>query len=307
MHIHARSLTYFDTIRRSGSIREAARRLHVASSAINRQLLKLEEEIGAQLFDRLPGGLKLTAAGEIFARHVITVLQDEQRVVSELDGLRGIRQGEIKVLTIEGLNSDFLPAILERTLKRYPALRVQTRTAGSAVIAQAVVNGDTDIGLAFALARTKDLQQVGVGRFQLGAILRPDHPLAGQVCVTFAECARYPLILNSGALSIQAALAPLLLNHKKPLTVLTETDSIELMKNLALRGLGIAFQTRLGLEYEQAHRLLVHVPLCTPRPIVSDLGVYVRAGRSVPPALDAFIRIVEEELATREAEEPTIS
>ncbi len=160
MHIHARSLTYFDTIRRSGSIREAARRLHVASSAINRHLLKLEEEIGAQLFDRLPGGLKLTAAGEIFARHVITVLQDEQRVVSELDGLRGIRQGEIKVLTIEGLNSDFLPAILERMLKRYPALRVQTRTAGSAVIAQAVVNGDTDIGLAFALARTKDLQQV---------------------------------------------------------------------------------------------------------------------------------------------------
>ncbi|PBX80672.1 hypothetical protein CJT70_33610, partial [Pseudomonas aeruginosa] len=42
---------------------EAARRLNVASSAVNRQILKLEDEIGAPLFDRLPGGLRLTGAG----------------------------------------------------------------------------------------------------------------------------------------------------------------------------------------------------------------------------------------------------
>jgi DNA-binding transcriptional LysR family regulator len=50
MHIHARSLAYFDMIRRCGSIREAARRLHLASSAVNRQLLQLEEEFGTPLF-----------------------------------------------------------------------------------------------------------------------------------------------------------------------------------------------------------------------------------------------------------------
>jgi hypothetical protein len=60
MRIHSSAIHYFDAVRRAGSIREASRRLNVASSAVNRQILKLEAEIGAPLFDRLPGGLKLT-------------------------------------------------------------------------------------------------------------------------------------------------------------------------------------------------------------------------------------------------------
>ncbi|WP_347614235.1 LysR family transcriptional regulator, partial [Comamonas thiooxydans] len=91
MHIHARSIRYFDMIRRCGSIREAARHLHVASSAVNRQLLQLEDEIGSPLFERLSSGLRLTAAGEVFSRHVITVLQDEHRLSTELELLRGVR------------------------------------------------------------------------------------------------------------------------------------------------------------------------------------------------------------------------
>jgi DNA-binding transcriptional LysR family regulator len=74
LRLHARALLYFDAIRKAGSIREAARRLHVASSAVNRQLLELEDQIGAPLFERLPAGLQLTAAGEVVARHVIVVL-----------------------------------------------------------------------------------------------------------------------------------------------------------------------------------------------------------------------------------------
>jgi DNA-binding transcriptional LysR family regulator len=178
MHIHARSLNYFDMIRRCGSIREAARRLHLASSAVNRQLLKLEEEIGAELFERLPSGLKLTAAGEIFAGHVITVLQDEQRLVGELDSLRGLRRGDLGVLGVEGLNSEFLPAVLERRLKRYPLLRVRTRTTGSTAIAQAVIEGEADVGLGFSLPRTPELRQSAVGRFRIGS----RDSSAGELC-----------------------------------------------------------------------------------------------------------------------------
>lgn len=300
MHIHARSLTYFDMIRRCGSIREAARRLHVASSAINRQLLKLEEEVGAELFDRLPNGLKLTAAGEIFASHVITVLQDEQRLASELDGLRGLRRGELTVLAVQGMNSELLPAVLERMLKRYPMLRVRMRTCGSAEIVKAVISGETDIGLGFGLPRTQDLRQTAVARFPIGAVIPASHPLANQASVSFAECARYPLILPQPEMSMHATLSSIMLNHKKPVTVLTQTDSIEMMKNLVMRGLGIAFQTQFGIEHELNQRLLVHVPLMAPGPIINELGVYVRAGRSMPPAVDAFIQMASEQLQEQE-------
>ncbi|MFC3125555.1 LysR family transcriptional regulator [Pseudoroseomonas globiformis] len=78
-HIHAPAVPYFDAVLRAGSIREAARRLSVASSAVNRQVLTLEAELSANLFERLPAGLRLTAAGGVLAEHADTVLRDTER------------------------------------------------------------------------------------------------------------------------------------------------------------------------------------------------------------------------------------
>jgi len=303
MHIHARALTYFDMIRRCGSIREAARRLHVASSAVNRQLLQMEEEVGTPLFERMSTGLQLTPAGEVFSLHVITVLQDERRMVSELEMLRGIRRGSISVMSVEGLNADLLPTCLERMVTRYPTIRMQVESAGSAQTAAAVVQGDADVAIGFAFERSDALRQCAVGRFALGAVVRHDHPLAQLSQVTFAECARYPLILAAPQLSIHALMKPLLAHHKRALTVLLKTASVELAKTMVGRGVGVAFQTRLGLEREMADGRLVHVPLKAQIRLTTELGVYVRAGRKLPTAVEAFIRILAEEIERREAEE----
>ncbi|RYZ03192.1 MAG: LysR family transcriptional regulator [Comamonadaceae bacterium] len=307
MHIHARSLAYFDMIRRCGSIREAARRLHVASSAVNRQLLQLEGEIGSPLFERLPGGLKLTAAGELFSRHVITVLQDEQRLAGELELLKGIRRGALNLVAVEGVNADLLPAVLERMMTRYPTIQFRVRSTGSADAASAVVSGDADVALSFSLHRNEALRQCAMGRFQLGAVVRAGHPLAALPSVAFTECARYPLILPSAELSIHETLKPVIAHHKRALAVLLEASSLELAKSLVARGLGVTFQTRIGLEREIAERRLAFVPLQAQARLLTELGVYVRAGRMLPAVVDAFIRVVAEELDRRQAEEPALA
>lgn len=61
--------------------------------------------------------MKLTAAGEIFARHVISVLHDEQCLVAELDALKGVRCGHLRVVAADGLSSDFLPRVLGNDAK----------------------------------------------------------------------------------------------------------------------------------------------------------------------------------------------
>lgn len=63
--IFARFTRYFDEVARHGSIRKAAEELSVSASAIDRQLLQAEEAFGVALFERLPRGVRLTAAGEI--------------------------------------------------------------------------------------------------------------------------------------------------------------------------------------------------------------------------------------------------
>ncbi|MGY8818192.1 MAG: LysR family transcriptional regulator [Pseudomonadales bacterium] len=300
LRIHSPAIHYFDMVRRCQSIREAARRLNVASSAVNRQILKLEAEIGSPLFERLPAGLRLTAAGEVFARHVLVVLQDAARASSELDALQGLRTGHVEIATVSGVTVDLLPSVLEGMTARYPHITVGVTSLGSQAIPEAVTSGQADIGIAFALRRTADLQQLGVGHFRLGAIVPADHPLAGRREVSFSTCAEHRLILAKSDLSIHHLLAPVLARTRSPQKAALETSSVELAAQMAKRGAGIAFQTRIGIEAELSTGTLVHLPLNDNGQVLSDLGVYVRSSRYLPVAVDAFVRALCEEITRRE-------
>ena len=295
MRVHAKAIRYFDTIRRAGSIRAAARQLHVDASAVNRQLLNLEEEIGLPLFDRLPGGLRLTQAGEIFTQHVINILQDEQRTSLELAKLQGVKRGEVRLASVEGLNTDFLPKVLEAMLHRHPEIQVHTYTHGSKRVGELVLSADADIGLAFSMPPHAELRCIGAGRFRLGAIMAADHPLAQRASVSLRDCARYPLILATPNLALRTLMDPLLATLPSPTPLQLHTDSIELMRQMAARGLGVAFHTRVGLDPLLANGRLVYKNLRGNAP-KANLGIYVRAERVLPPAVDLCATLLSEAL-----------
>lgn len=300
LRFHAPAIAYFDAVRRYGSFREAARQLNVASSAVNRQILHLEDEIGSPLFDRLPGGLRLTPAGEIFTRHVTVVLQDTERVRSELDAMRGLRAGHVEIVTVEGVTVDLLPVVIGRMQSLYPQVSVGVSTVGSTAIPEVLASGNADLGLAFSLPRNETQQQLAVANFHLGAIVAPDHPLAVHRRISFSTCASHPLILAKSDLSIHHLLRPALTQTREWGKAAVVTGSVELAKQLAIRGVGVAFQTRIGIESELREGRLVHIPLVHGHSIRSDLGLYSRSGRFLPVAADAFARALADEMAVRE-------
>jgi DNA-binding transcriptional LysR family regulator len=300
LRIHARAINSFDIIRRCGSIRGAARLMNITASAANRQLLALEEEVGEPLFERLNAGLRLTAAGELFANHVINVLQDAQRLRSDLDGLRGLRRGSIHIMAVEGLQSTLMATLATQMLSKFPLVEL-TNTAGSSTgIFNAVASGDADAAIGFPAQRNPALRQAAVGRFTFAAIAPPTHALASKREVTFAECARYPLILPTPNMSMYSVLQGLFKSHERPIKVALRTGSIELMKKLAAEGVGVAFNTLVATERELEAGKLVQIPLKTPKKLFWEMGVYVRAGRSLPPALDAFVQLAAQEIERRQ-------
>lgn len=303
MRIHAAAILYFDAVRRAGSIREAARRLNVASSAVNRQILKLEAEVGTPLFERLASGVRLTSAGEALARHVLVVLQDLERARSDIEGLKGARIGHVSVAAVEGVCGALLPAVIGRLRERTPRVTISADPMGSFAIPKAIAEGDADVGIAFSLPRQSELRQVAVARFRLGAVVAPDHPLAGRDKVGLSACFDYPVIMPSGDLSIAQLLAPAMARLSRHVQPAVRSSSIELMRELAERGTGLAFQTRVGLERLIDEKRLVHVPLDAGGPIWCDLGIYVRAGRALPSTLDLLLQLLGEELRNREAAE----
>ncbi|WP_339530402.1 LysR family transcriptional regulator [Pseudomonas mucidolens] len=303
LRIHSPAICYFDMVRRCHSIREAARRLNVASSAVNRQILKLEDEVGAALFERLPGGLRLTAAGEILTRHVTLVLQDVERIRGALEGLQDVQTGHVEIATVEGATVALLPAVLKRMRLRYPAVTVGVTVQGSQSIPAAVINGQADLGLAFALPHSAETSQLCAGHFRLGALVAPGHPLASHTRVSYATCAEHGVIQANSELSIHHLVAPL---HKHTAVAhkpLLRSNSMELARQLVRQQLGVAFQTRIGVEADLARGELLHIPLNDQGGIFSDLGLYARKGRDLPTAVRSMAHLIAEEIALREREE----
>lgn len=240
LRIHSPAVRYFDAVRRAKSIREAARQLNVASSAVNRQIIKLEEEIGAPLFDRLQSGLVLTPVGEALARHVISVLQDLDRTGSDIADLQDARAGHITVAVVESVAASILPDVIDRVRAKAPRMTFTIAVMGSFDIPHAIAEGEADVGVAFALRKTSELHQVFVSQFRLGAVAKPNHPLAKKKSVTLPSCLGYPLILATPDLSITNLLEPVLSGGPSYLSPVITCGSVELMQELVIRGHGIA-------------------------------------------------------------------
>lgn len=302
LRIHAPALHYFDTVRRAGSMREAARQLSIASSAVNRQILKLEAELGTPLFDRLPAGLQLTAAGAVLAQHVTMVLRDLERAGSALDALEGLQVGHVAIATLEGLCHRILPETLAAAHARHPRLSFGISILDTGRIPAAILEGEAHLGLAFEVRAQAGLRPLAQARLRLGAVMRADSPLAGRRAVTLRDCLAQPLILPKANFANRDQLHPLFFQSRLRDGGQFEAGSVEMMKQLALRGLGIAFMTRIGLEAALEAGDLVHVPLQHQRrPVVSRLGLYARADTALPVAADAAAQMLAATMRAAEA------
>jgi DNA-binding transcriptional LysR family regulator len=287
--IHAASLHYFDAVRRAGSIREAARRLNVASSAVNRQILALEAELQTPLFERLSSGLKLTAAGEILARHVIGVLRDAERVQSELGALKGLQAGHVELVTLEGLCHHIVPGAIARTSARYPRVSIGVGILGTEEIPAAVAEGDAHLGLAFEVRPRPELRLIAAARFRLGAVVLPGSSLAGQPSLKLSSLREFSVILPKANFANRVQLDQAMFRAGMTSGGRLEAGSIDLMKQLVLQGLGVALMTPVGLEAEIASGQLVHVPLRQGSGFIeSELGLYARANTPLPLAAQMF-------------------
>src|SRR5579871_6682956 len=127
--LHAAALYYFREVARVGSIRKAASSMNVAASAINRQIINLEKQLGTPLYDRLPGGLRLTVAGELLLRHAIDTLHDFDRV-------------RIAIAALDSLLVDFLPRAIDRFRVDFPAVTYSVMTAQPPDVPKMVAAGD---------------------------------------------------------------------------------------------------------------------------------------------------------------------
>jgi len=297
MPVFSPFIRYFDEVARQGSIRRAADRLNVAPSAVNRQILKLEDELGAPLFERLPRGLRLTAAGEILVESVRRWQQDYGRARAQLEELRGLRRGHVGIAVVEGAIAEFVPDVLTRFNRAYPLVSFAANVHGSEGVLRRLRAGEAEIGILFNPPLNPAIRIAQATRFRLGAVVPPDHPLTKKRAVRLRDCAEYPAIISAEAVSLRAVLDAALARSRVRLQPVAESNSIAVMKALARRGVGIAYLTTLDIALEMGAGDLVYIPLQDSAIPTSTLSVCVAAERHLSPAAALLAEHFSETLA----------
>ncbi|MCC5612540.1 LysR family transcriptional regulator [Nostoc sp. CHAB 5834] len=251
---HVRLLRYVDAVARTGSIRKAAEQLNLTASALNRRIQDLEEELDTPIFERLPRGVRLNAAGEIFIRHIRSQIADLARVRSQIEDLSGFRRGTVAIACSQALAYHILPTRIAAYRERFPRVdfNVQVRDHGEAQAALA--NFEVDLALVFQPSVMADFQTLATAEQRVVAILSETHPLAGRASLRLRDCARYPLALPDrtygGRMLIEEALARAAIRVEPAL----ESNSFEFLRNYVRYEEAITFQIEIGAPRELRER-----------------------------------------------------
>lgn len=244
---HLRFLKYIDEVARAGSIRQAAERLHVAPSAVNRRLQDIEAELGTPIFERLPRGMRLTAAGELFIGYVRGREVELAQVRSRIDELRGLRRGTVKLVASQALAAAFLPEAIAAYRRTHPLIEFHVRVADHVQALASLRAFDVDLALVFNLPVEPDLERIAALEQKLVAVMHRSHPLAASGAgLRLRDCVTYPLALPDRGTGGRQMLERFLVRSSVKLQPLVESNSFEFLRNYLKVEPAISFQIAIG-------------------------------------------------------------
>ena len=289
-------LRYFHVVSQSHSIREAAEQLNVAQSAVSRQIKILEDEIGMALFERHPRGVRLTDAGEILAKYARHTMLNLSRIRSEIDDLRALRRGDVKICTVEAGVIDFIPQVVSMFRQAYPAVTITVLVRGSQGVVDALLADEADLGLAFNAPYHPDIDTVAVQQQQLYATVHPSHPIAQRQHISFAELRDYDIALPDESFGIRQLVDQMQRSTQTRIEPVLTTDSIQMLTSFAKRGLGVTFLPFFAIQGEIQQGRVAGVPVSDVPASHAVVEILVHKGRQLPIPAEEFLQKLTEDL-----------
>jgi LysR family hydrogen peroxide-inducible transcriptional activator len=171
-------LRYVCAIADAGNFSRAAERCQIAQPSLSQQVLKLEEDLGAKLFDRLGRSVRLTEAGRAFIPQARAVLEQmEVARLSAADKNADFR-GSIAVGVIPTVAPYLIPSYAATFAKNYPDAKLRIVEETTSVLVEGLRNLSIDVAILALPLRHKDLKLFPIRTEPLFAVLRRDHPRA---------------------------------------------------------------------------------------------------------------------------------
>jgi len=179
MSFNLQQLMMFTTIVSAGSLGRAAALLNMTQPALSRSIKRLEESVGGPLFERHTKGMQLTALGEALMPHAMSLQREAEQAREELDAMRGLAKGVIKVGAVGSIASLVLPMAIGCVLEKWPNLRVEVIEGVWDRLVEGLLAYEIDLALCTSGIETEDVAPISdcswTDRSYVVAAL--DHPL----------------------------------------------------------------------------------------------------------------------------------
>ncbi len=285
---HLQPLHYINAVAKAGSIRKAAESLALTSTALNRRILSMEEDLGFQIFERLPRGVRLSAAGEIFIHHIRTQISDMDRVQSQVADLSGERRGHVSIACSQALLPYFLPEQISLYRSSHPAVTFDVLLRDRAAAEEALTDMTADLAIVFEPVRLAEFQVLLTVRQPVHVVMRPDHPLASKKVLRLRECLHFPVALPSMSYGVRNLMEIATKRTSLVLDPVVESDSFDFLYHHALAENILTFQIPIGLPVDGIPFGMVSLPVDTQDVPAGNLYIGQLKGRILPVAASRF-------------------
>lgn len=299
MHLLPRSLHYIDAVARLGSVQAASRALGIAASAIDRQIIGLEQEGKTPLFERQPKGMRLTAAGEAVVLLARRWRADAERLAAELTEMQGLESGTVRLAAMDSQVNGVLPDLVAELERQHPKIHLAVEILSPEGAMRALDEGEADVALAFNLRAHTALHVLWSAQLPFGCVVGPGHPLAALPEVTLREAARHPLAAQSRLLPVREYLDRKhgwLFSAVEPTLV---TNSLQLLKQVLRQGRLMTITSQLDVAQELVAGDLVFVPLRDRSLMPQSISVAINARRSLPRIARLVAKLLADLTAAR--------
>ncbi|MBI9076617.1 MAG: LysR family transcriptional regulator [Desulfatibacillum sp.] len=289
-------LKTFRTVATLMNFNQAAKVLHYAQSSVSAQIKALENDLGAQLFERVGKKINLTPAGEKMLQYAHKMLAIEQEARDELNS--NPRGASLLTLRMPQTVATYhLPRVLPVFQEQFPEVDLDITSCALFSLENELSIGTVD--LAFLLTDTVSAASLDIEMLRtepLVMVASPGHPLAAQARLDMQDLEGQVLFLPKADCGYRMAFEQALTMDGIRLRSLIEMNSIEAIKESVAKGSGVTIIPRISIEQElQRGRLVI---LDWKESLETGVLMIWHKGKWFSPALETFMEAFRQSLAT---------
>lgn len=235
-----RQLQYFVQAARMRSFTRAAESLYITQPTISKMIRNLEVELEADLFYREGKSIRMTDAGEILFTKAQSIVESFASLSSELDSLRNLEQGHIRIGLPPMVGASFFPSVIGQFHRRYPQVTIRLHEDGAKKVEEDVETGLLDIGMVVLPVNTAKLHCFTFIEEKLELLVPIGHRLAGADCVAMKDLAEEEFVLFREDFTLHDRIITECVKAGFQPKVVYESSQWDLISRMVAVGMGIA-------------------------------------------------------------------